>query len=484
MQLTNVVLKNVRQFELAKFKFQPGFNLLIGENGTGKTTVLRSLLAVAGAREFCSIANLGFGMDDIKLGVNQLEVKAGFVDGNGRPLSLSYSRDIAGNIKRTGSKSKITLLFFQSNESLVGSLKPKKGRRVDRPKPLNSNSIEEFLYQTQEGINLEIEQKQRFGRSQEIREFVSRALKRLSPNFTDFSWRFEALDCLVHDQKQEVEANSEIKKACNILSNLLLRSMRENPDKFAGIDQRKIIINSEGNILGSGSPAVSASDSFLKLLDRADVHDIPRGIFSNGSFVAEVKLAPRIVVMTSNGPLPLAQLSDGEKRLFSLIIDIARVLSLSSSGRISDATSVVVIDEIDVHLHPRWQREIIPSLEDLFPSCQFIASTHSPFIIQSAGRARVQKPMLGGGERIESSDSESIEDIVEDVQNIPMPQRGRRAETMHKTAKRYFSLLQQEDSNTEELEAAELDYRMASEPYSSKPAINALLQIEKQKAKR
>ena len=43
----------------------------------------------------------------------------------------------------------------------------------------------------------------------------------------------------------------------------------------------------------------------------------------------------------------------------------------------------VLIDEIDLHLHPRWQRKIIPSLLRAFPKLQFVATTHSPFIVQS-----------------------------------------------------------------------------------------------------
>ena len=45
--------------------------------------------------------------------------------------------------------------------------------------------------------------------------------------------------------------------------------------------------------------------------------------------------------------------------------------------------AVVLIDEIDLHLHPSWQRVILSSLEDVFPAVQFIATTHSPQVVQS-----------------------------------------------------------------------------------------------------
>ncbi len=44
---------------------------------------------------------------------------------------------------------------------------------------------------------------------------------------------------------------------------------------------------------------------------------------------------------------------------------------------------VVLIDEIDMHLHPKWQRTVIQSLKETFPNIQFIITTHSPFIVQS-----------------------------------------------------------------------------------------------------
>jgi len=70
----------------------------------------------------------------------------------------------------------------------------------------------------------------------------------------------------------------------------------------------------------------------------------------------ELRLTPRIVVRTPTGPFYLSQLSDGERRLFSLFVDIARQLSLqNASDEILSARAIVLIDEIDVHLHPKWQ---------------------------------------------------------------------------------------------------------------------------------
>ena len=48
------------------------------------------------------------------------------------------------------------------------------------------------------------------------------------------------------------------------------------------------------------------------------------------------------------------------------------------------ASGIILIDEIDLHLHPKWQREVLPQLRKVFPNCQFFITTHSPFVLSSA----------------------------------------------------------------------------------------------------
>jgi predicted ATP-binding protein involved in virulence len=79
----------------------------------------------------------------------------------------------------------------------------------------------------------------------------------------------------------------------------------------------------------------------------------------------------------------IQQLSDGEKCLLALVGDLARRLAIANPGLPDPLTgsAVVLIDEIDLHLHPSWQRMIIPKLTETFPNCQIIVSTHSPQIL-------------------------------------------------------------------------------------------------------
>jgi predicted ATP-binding protein involved in virulence len=97
----------------------------------------------------------------------------------------------------------------------------------------------------------------------------------------------------------------------------------------------------------------------------------------------------RIVFQKNKNYYHFSQLSAGEKRLLFLFLDIAKricianpgLLELSPQEILKQANGVVIIDEIDLHLHPKWQRMIIPTLCDTFPGVQFIVTTHSALVV-------------------------------------------------------------------------------------------------------
>ncbi len=102
-----------------------------------------------------------------------------------------------------------------------------------------------------------------------------------------------------------------------------------------------------------------------------------------------------IELTKDNETLRLNQLSSGEINLLMLISDITRRLlsifelnSLYSSQEeivtteeIQQSEGIVLIDEIELHLHPKWQRNIVPALTKTFPNIQFIITTHSPQVL-------------------------------------------------------------------------------------------------------
>ena len=86
--------------------------------------------------------------------------------------------------------------------------------------------------------------------------------------------------------------------------------------------------------------------------------------------------------------IPINQLSDGYKSTISLVADIAyrmAVLNPQLLGNVCEETDgVILIDEIDLHLHPTWQQRILEDLRYIFPKVQFIVSTHAPAVVSTA----------------------------------------------------------------------------------------------------
>ena len=92
---------------------------------------------------------------------------------------------------------------------------------------------------------------------------------------------------------------------------------------------------------------------------------------------------PRMELTKNDETFDLNQLSDGEKNLIALIGDIARRLTMANPdiNNPLEVEGIILIDEIDLHLHPKWQRIVAQKMPDIFPNCQFFISTHSPQVI-------------------------------------------------------------------------------------------------------
>lgn len=99
----------------------------------------------------------------------------------------------------------------------------------------------------------------------------------------------------------------------------------------------------------------------------------------------------QIIVHKKGEELSVSQLSDGEKGLLAMVGDIARRLAIANPS-LDDplkGEGVILIDEIELHLHPQWQRKIIPNLRETFPKCQFIVTTHSPQVLSNVRKENV-----------------------------------------------------------------------------------------------
>ena len=122
--------------------------------------------------------------------------------------------------------------------------------------------------------------------------------------------------------------------------------------------------------------------------------------FMTGFTNLRVQRKPRLhMAIDKNGvTLNVAQLSQGEKSMMALVGDIARRLAMMnpSMNNPLHGDGIVLIDEVDLHLHPRWQRSLIRQLSETFPNCQFVLTTHSPLVISDAKDALIY--VLNDGE--------------------------------------------------------------------------------------
>ena len=106
--------------------------------------------------------------------------------------------------------------------------------------------------------------------------------------------------------------------------------------------------------------------------------------FLPGFTKLQVKRSPlRMTIEKDGKELIINQLSDGEKCTLAMVGDLARRLAIANPGMENplQGRGIVLIDEVDLHMHPGWQRMVVPSLAKTFENCQFIISTHSPQVL-------------------------------------------------------------------------------------------------------
>ena len=100
-----------------------------------------------------------------------------------------------------------------------------------------------------------------------------------------------------------------------------------------------------------------------------------------------------IVDFEGDKSIPFEHLSDGQRTLLGLFCDIARraaILNPHFEGEANKKTKgVVLIDELDLHLHPKWQMNIVENLQKTFPNIQFICTTHSPILLRSIDKEKI-----------------------------------------------------------------------------------------------
>lgn len=191
-----------------------------------------------------------------------------------------------------------------------------------------------------------------------------------------------------------------------------------------------------------------------------------------------------IVLDFKNGErFPFDLLSDGQRTMTALAADVAwRCVQLNpqlGGQALRETKGVVLIDELDLHLHPNWQRMIVNNLLSLFPKLQFIATTHSPFIVQSLdgqGLINLSEDSL----LQERKDPYSIEDVAEETMGVEAPQRSQRFLEMETAAQRYYQLLDKlRDDKHPDVAQAKRELDRIEADFSDNPAYAALLKLHR-----
>lgn len=203
----------------------------------------------------------------------------------------------------------------------------------------------------------------------------------------------------------------------------------------------------------------------------------------------EVLYDPRldsILARTSDGSraLPFHMLSDGVRNMIGMVGEIAYRAALLNPHLGADAAKktpgIVLIDEVDQHLHPSWQRRIIDDLRRTFPEVQFFCTTHSPLIVQSVSPEEMI--LLDDGQPAET-EHRSVEEVLEWEMGVPGVERSKRWRDMKKAAEEYYRVLRQANGASPE-EKTRLKDRLdeLSKPFGDNPAYVALLNVKREAA--
>lgn len=192
----------------------------------------------------------------------------------------------------------------------------------------------------------------------------------------------------------------------------------------------------------------------------------------------------QLIIDLPGRSLPFSYLSDGYRNMVAMVADVAvRCATLNPHLReaaLVETPGVVLIDELDLHLHPKWQRRVVGDLMNVFPKVQFVGTTHSPFVIQALPPSDTVRLLNLDDPHADDFANKSVEDISEQVQGVELPQRSQRYLDMLKAAEGYYRVLR-EMPNASEEDKQRLSHRLdeLSLPFSDDPAYQAFLRFQR-----
>ena len=359
MEVTSLKLANLRVIENAEFRFQPGFNLIAGVNGVGKSTVLDAI-------RICLSRVLRFVRESRAraIPVTIEDIRSGFPF-----LDAELSLDVGGE--------EFLFTYRKWREPIAAD---------------NTENINELRREILGSKRLRAR----------ARTLLRQLEKSQGVNDTDFmvpSWaKFliaayaasVAPNCIFFSTNRSVVSSASTTKsrAAGGKSAAYAEALAARPmyvTQFADWMRVQEALSEEH----------PEAKRHLRVLRSAVTRFLPN--YENLRPADEK--SSRLLINQGEIVLDVDQLSDGERGLLALVLDVARRLSQANPSLddpLSEGHAVVLIDEIDLHLHPKWQRQIVHNLTKTFPRCQFIATTHSPQVIGEVPHERIQ--IMAGGE--------------------------------------------------------------------------------------
>jgi predicted ATP-binding protein involved in virulence len=334
MFLKTLTLTHVRAFKQAEFAFRPGMNLIVGINGVGKSTVL----------------------DALRILLSQALPK--FSQSRNKPLNFEIS-----DLTIDATSLNANLIFEVDNTELGWNVMQYRERYV----PISDSTGKVRLQTYSPG-------------DREVMVFLGGKVppfKKVSPQ--PLAIYFSPRRALASTAKSSSKTKGLAAAFTDALAHRELRLT-----EFADWWLAQIDLAAEGapNAQRHLDSLAKAITNFLETC--ADIQ-VWRETYThqNKNGQKTQKYVTQLTIDKADTILDLRQLSDGERGILAIVLDLARRLS-QANPNLEDplqAEAVVLIDELDLHLHPKWQRTIVQKLTTTFPNCQFIATTHSPLIV-------------------------------------------------------------------------------------------------------
>lgn len=401
MDIKKLTLNNLGRFENLEVDFAPtesnqsNVTVFIGNNGAGKTSILNALavsLSWFVARLRTEKGN-GTTIDELNI----------IDSSSAADISLYLFDDIKTD-------SEISLSFYQW--TLV---KVRKGRKSEKSSNLSqlsklvdnyrqkltdndSASLPLIAYYPVERSVLDIPLKIRSKHNFDQIDGYDSALNQGVDFRRFFEWFREREDIeneeqlryrenSWREQMQEIERQEQLTEIYKKKADELRKRQDENlntEERIKSLEELKDLLEEVTTFRESFKNVGGISDNRIEDKQLSAVRTAITAFMPDLSNI-RVQRKPRLhmAVDKDGRSLNVMQLSQGEKSLMALVGDIARRLAMMNPA-LDDplqGDGIILIDEVDMHLHPSWQRNLVPRFTATFPNCQIILSTHSPLVI-------------------------------------------------------------------------------------------------------